>query len=179
MEIEIRKAKPEDARAWCRIRKECWLDVYPNEEFDITKEDILLKDFDSPAKIQNWQESFIHPRGACKYYSAIINDQVVGMCLAYDGETENEIGAIYIDLKFQGQGIGKKLMNEAMANFDANRKIILKVVSYNEKAINFYKKLGFKIVGPFDDPYGKLPNGKKLPETLMVREVSYAKEKNE
>lgn len=168
MEIKIRKAQPEDAKAWCKIRKECWLDIYPNTEHNITRDDILLKDFDSLEKIKNWQESFL-VRTDCKYYSAIVDNKVLGICIAYDDKPINEIGAIYIDLNYQGQGIGAKLINKAMADFDPTKKVNLKVVSYNEKAINFYKKLGFKIVGPFDDPYGKLPNGKQLPEIEMVR----------
>lgn len=169
MNIEIRKAEPADAEAWGKIHKECWLDVYPNKEHNITREDILLKDFDSSEKIAMWRDSFVN-RTDCKYYSVVVDDKVVGMCIAYHDKPINEIGAIYIDLNYQGKGIGTKLMNKAMADFDPTKKVNLKVVSYNEKAINFYKKQGFKIVGPFDDPHGKLPNGKKLPEIEMIKD---------
>ena len=170
MNITIEKAVPADAEAWCRIRKECWLDVYPNKEHDITKEDILLKDFDSEEKIQMWRDSFANQTD-CRYYSAKTCGKVVGMCLSYPDQPICEIGAIYIDLNYQHQGIGTKLISQAMSDFDQTKKVNLKVVSYNEKAIKFYQKLGFKIVGPFDDPFGKLPNGKQLPETEMIKEV--------
>jgi len=171
MEIIIRKAEPSDAEAWARIRKECWLDVYPNKEHDITREDILLKDFDSPEKIVMWRESFVLPRDNAVYYSAVVDDKVVGMCITYpEHKEDSEVGALYVDLAYHRQGIGRTLMEKALASFDPKKKIILKVVSYNDNAINFYKKLGFKIVGPFDDPNGKLPNGKKLPELEMIKE---------
>lgn len=170
MQIEIRKAEPRDAKPWAKIRKECWLQVYPNEKYNITREDILLKDFDSPEAIESWQDSFLN-RTDCKYYSAIIDDKIVGMCISYPyHEDYNEIGALYIDISCQKKGIGRTLMERAFEDFDNTKKTILKVVTYNDNAIGFYKHMGFRIVGPFDDPHGHLPNGKKLPETLMERE---------
>ena len=47
MNMNIRKAIPSDAEAWARIRKICWLDVYPNKEHDITREH-WLKEVRSP-----------------------------------------------------------------------------------------------------------------------------------
>jgi len=170
MEIQIRKAEPADAKDWARIRKECWLNVYPNKKYDITREDILLKDFDSPEKIQMWRDSFVTPRDNATYYSAVIDSKVAGMCIAYDEGLICEIGALYVDLDFHGRGVGTKLIKYAMANFDQLKKVNLKVVSYNEKAINFYKKIGFRIIGPFNDSNGKLPNGKKLPEIEMIKD---------
>ena len=174
MEAEIRKAVPTDAEAWARIRKECWLDVYPNVEYGITREDILLKDFDSPEKLQMWRDSFIVPRDNAVYYSAIIDNKVVGMCITYpDHENGSEVGALYVDLDHHRQGIGRSLMENALASFDPKKKVILKVVSYNDNAINFYKKFGFKIIGPWHDEHdGKLPNGKQLPETLMEKNIN-------
>lgn len=167
--IKIRKAEPNDAEAWCRIRKECWLQVYPNEEYGITREDILLKDFDSSEQVKGWQDSFTS-RKDCNYYTAENENKVVGMCLTYPDQDICEIGALYIDLSSQHQGIGALLMNKALADFDSSKKVNLKVVSYNDNAINFYKKFGFKIIGPVKDENGKLPNGKQLPEVEMGRE---------
>lgn len=169
-ELKIEKAVPSDAERWCQIRKECWLQIYPNAEHDITREDILLKDFDSPEKVQMWRDSFVVPVNNATYYTAKIGEEIVGICIAYGEQPVAEIGAIYVDLKYQHRGIGTKIMKHAMANFDPKKKVCLKVVTYNMLAIEFYKKLGFKITGLYDDPNGRLPNGKSLPEVEMVRE---------
>jgi len=170
MNIEIVKARPEDAESWCKIRKVAWLDTYPNEEYDIAKEDILLKDFDSPEKVKKWQESFANP-GDKSYYSAKVDGIVVGFSTGNKGSELNEVGAIYIYPQYQGMGIGKLLMNKVLDEFNPQIKTKLNVVKYNERAIKFYEKFGFKIVGPYDDLFGKLPNGKVLPEIEMVREA--------
>jgi ribosomal protein S18 acetylase RimI-like enzyme len=47
---------------------------------------------------------------------------------------------LYVSTDLQGQGIGTLLWKEAKKVFtNKNKKIILKVISYNEKAIRFYK----------------------------------------
>lgn len=167
-ELKIEKARPEDAERWCEIRKACWLQVYPNEESAISREDILLKDFDSPDQIKGWQDSFVNPIG-CKYYSAKIGRKVIGICIGYDHESINEIGAIYVDPEYHHQGIGRELIERAISGFEKKQRIKLNVVSYNQKAIEFYQKLGFRIIGPIKDDFGKLPNGKVLPEIEMIK----------
>ncbi|WP_082235894.1 GNAT family N-acetyltransferase [Halobacillus massiliensis] len=65
------------------------------------------------------------------------------------GEDSLEIQRIYIIEKFQKNGIGKYLFNKAMemAREDNKKKIWLGVWEKNEKAIAFYKKLGFEQAG--------------------------------
>jgi diamine N-acetyltransferase len=60
-----------------------------------------------------------------------------------------EIERIYIKNEFQKQGIGKYLLNKAMeiAMENNKKKLWLGVWEKNEKAISFYKKLGFVQTG--------------------------------
>lgn len=53
------------------------------------------------------------------------------------------IGALFVDVKEQGQGIGKALIEEAMKNY---KKLTLAVYKENKPAVEFYKKRGFKII---------------------------------
>jgi ribosomal protein S18 acetylase RimI-like enzyme len=170
MIIIIQKAIPEDAKEWCKIHKDTWLDTYPNKEFNITKTDILSKDFDSPEKVKKWEKSFDNPQGRY-YYVAKTDNKIVGLATGLVHKDINEIGAIYVLPKYQGKGVGKELMIELIKHFDSTKKIKLNVVRYNIKAINFYKKFGFIITGNIDDPSGTLPNGKVLPEFQMVKET--------
>ena len=65
-----------------------------------------------------------------------------------------ELKKVYVDQAFQGQGVGKQLM-EAMLTHSlvkSARNIYLDVFTENDKAINMYKKFGFEIIGktPFE-----------------------------
>jgi diamine N-acetyltransferase len=65
------------------------------------------------------------------------------------GEESLEIERIYVKNKFQGHGLGKDLLNKAIETaMDLNKeKIWLGVWEKNEKAIAFYKKMGFVQTG--------------------------------
>jgi ribosomal protein S18 acetylase RimI-like enzyme len=60
-----------------------------------------------------------------------------------------ELGRVYIETKLQGQGIGEKLSKAALKHPELKNKgtIYLQVWEENIKAINLYKKLGFKLHG--------------------------------
>lgn len=49
------------------------------------------------------------------------------------------------------------------------KNIRLTVVRYNVKAINFYLRLGFINCGEIQTDFGKLPDGRFIPEILMIK----------
>lgn len=53
------------------------------------------------------------------------------------------IGALFVEKNYQGQGIGKSLIDYAKNLYD---NLSLAVYKENEKALEFYKKMGFKII---------------------------------
>ena len=55
-----------------------------------------------------------------------------------------EICKIYVDTFFQGEGIGKELIEYAINEYHANN---LWALEKNERAISFYKKHGFNLTG--------------------------------
>jgi RimJ/RimL family protein N-acetyltransferase len=59
------------------------------------------------------------------------------------------IGAFGIKRSYQGVGIGTKIMQELIRDLsvDGVKRIELRVESDNERAISFYKKLGFEAEG--------------------------------
>jgi ribosomal protein S18 acetylase RimI-like enzyme len=65
------------------------------------------------------------------------------------GPEDSEIKRIYILHRFQGQGVGAKLMEEAerFAAASKIRRLLLGVYSKNTAAVAFYHKLGYKNVG--------------------------------
>lgn len=53
------------------------------------------------------------------------------------------IGALFVDVDFQGQGIGKELINYAV---DKYKNLDLAVYKENKKSVDFYINRGFKII---------------------------------
>ena len=53
------------------------------------------------------------------------------------------IGALFVDIDFQGNGIGKQLIDYAVSKYG---KLKLAVYKENKKSVEFYIKRGFKII---------------------------------
>lgn len=60
-----------------------------------------------------------------------------------------EIKRIYLFHRFQGSGIGQRLMEQARSHALAHdvRRLLLGVYAHNRGAIHFYEKLGYRTVG--------------------------------
>ncbi|MCW3787927.1 N-acetyltransferase [Plebeiibacterium sediminum] len=71
-------------------------------------------------------------------YLAIENGEIVG----FVAMIENFLAAIFVDNQFQGQGIGKSLLNFVKHK---RTRIKLNVYEKNRKSIDFYKSQGFII----------------------------------
>ena len=56
---------------------------------------------------------------------------------------DNYIGALFVDGRFQGRGIGRKLLEYVRRR---RPNLSLKAYAQNEKAIGFYRHKGFKIL---------------------------------
>lgn len=64
-------------------------------------------------------------------------------------EHDLELKRIYIFSKFQGQGFGKRLLQEAITEAHARsaKRLLLGVYEHNHAAIRFYTHMGFQQVG--------------------------------
>ena len=101
------------------------------------------------------------------HFIALLNEEPVGfMKLHLNSSLPNylahsgmEVEKIYFRPHFQGRGIGKKLITLALEIGQKLKKelIWLGVIDTNEKAIEFYKKMGFRIHDKttLDIPYFK------------------------
>ena len=76
-----------------------------------------------------------------------IDDLVVGFCDYWNTFDSGTICQIAIHPDYQKQKLGSKLLEEVLKDAKAKkiRTLTLEVRASNEKAINFYKKFGFKI----------------------------------
>mgnify|MGYP001593839031 CR=1 FL=1 len=67
-------------------------------------------------------------------------------------------------------------MQKALGWLEAGQDIILKVVSYNSLAIEFYKKMGFKETGKDVSYRGtQLPSGIEIPRIEMIKKATLVK----
>ena len=167
--IEIRDAKPEDAQDIAAIQKAGWLATYVNTEKGITKEDIITKDFESQERIARWEEGIKNPEGR-RMFIVKKDGKVVGFCTAGKETNINRLLSLYVLPEVHGHGLGSRLMQEALQWLGDEKDIVLDVVSYNQNAINFYEKHGFRKTDKHLEPFA-FENGKVLPEIEMIRKV--------
>lgn len=167
--IIIYQAVPEDAKDIRKVQKETWLCTYPNEKLGITKADIEEKVDEMQARgIDRLVERIENDKDS-RTFVAKDGDHVVGFIGVQKTEDRNRLRALYVLSGYQGQGIGRRLMEESLEFLGTDKKITLEVVEYNTKAIEFYKNFGFIENGLTTSEAAKLLNGKEMPEIEMVK----------
>lgn len=160
--VTIRAAKEEDAEQLLNVHNTSWLTTYVNEQAGITLEDVIAQN--STRSVEKWKE-WLAPNPHKRIWVALVEDQVVGFCIASQKEDRGNINSIYLLEEHQRIGIGKQLIEHALTWIDQNLPIYVDAVDYNEGAINFYMIHGFEHHGPSEPhrmPTGKILNGKTL-----------------
>ena len=157
-DIKISVAKISDIPEMCQVHKRVWLDTYTAKVCGLCQTDILNKDFDSPKKIGKWKYSLEDAN--YRIWVAKAGNKIVGFCGGRIGDHENDFSVIYILPDFQHMGIGKKFAQKVLKWFGSSKPTAVEVAKCNEKAINFYKKLGFSEPKPIDPTI--LTNGKRI-----------------
>lgn len=174
MDIRITDATSDDVESIRELLRITWLATYPNEEFGITREDIQQNfDVSTPEakeRLKNRKKNInINPNN--HEWVVKLGDKVIGWSLAKKGE-QNHIQTLYVLPEYQGQGVGGKLLARVIEWFGKAQAVYLHVASYNQKAINFYKKFGFVETGqPVKNDLQPLPSGAVIPEIEMVKRV--------
>ncbi|QVK18007.1 GNAT family N-acetyltransferase [Mycoplasmatota bacterium] len=133
MNINIRKANKDEYEVLGEVHYESWYDTY---------KDKMCDDFLSYNNISKLVNDFIP-----KISNTIVvevDKKIVGF-LYYRkiDKVGLEVHELYILKEFQGQGLGKKLINYLLELNKNISDVILWVLEKNEPAIYFYKKYGF------------------------------------
>ncbi len=172
----IRKAVIEDYLSMHRVYFETWLDTYPNKKFNIKAEDIVYKFNKKLDKKQVLVGKERISKIGKKELLLVLEYQgeIIALCNALEKDSYNQLQAIYVLPKYHGLGFGYALWQEAKNIFNPHKDIIVNVASYNNKAINFYKRLGFKRTGKmFFDERFRMRNGAMIPEIEMIIKNKY------
>ena len=84
---------------------------------------------------------------------ARMNNEAVGFLLGYymKGPNDGYLNCLAISEKYRGKGIGKKLLEQALGEFEAKgcNHIFGVVKEDNEKTLNFFENNGLEIGGSF------------------------------
>lgn len=164
--VEILNAVPGDEPEIILLLKETWLATYPNTKHNITREDILKKDWESKERLERWKKT-ISENGKNGTFNFVAKEanKIVGFCQVVKDKNYNELKIIYVLPEHQGKGIGKMLANKALSLLNQDIDTIVEVVEYNKGAIKFYERLGFV---EFEKGKGhEVPNGKVMPTIKM------------
>lgn len=169
MNLKIIDAKQEDSLEIEKIKKAVWLSTYLNREFNILEED-LNEQFGNENELKiKASKREINVDKLVHYYVAKVDNKNVGVLASKKRDNILELTSLYILVEYQHCGIGKKLV-EKLIQDNPNDNIILEVATYNENAINFYKKLGFIETGKKEN--FKLKSGKNIPVLEMLLKKS-------
>ncbi len=180
--LEVQPATPEDAAGVYEVQRQTWIDTYPNEEAGITEQDIRNRiEGEHGEKIEDriaWWRKGIETSGEKRgIYVVKDSSKVVGFVAPGIIEGQRRIGAIYILPEAQGKGLGRKLLEKAIDWHSREEDIFLHVASYNDNAIDFYKKNGFEKTGnSIEDLDARERGDMEIPEIEMVLK---AKQNNE
>ena len=76
-----------------------------------------------------------------------VAQKTVGFSCIKQTDNGSELVAIYLLAPYHGKGLGYALLKKTLSLCPKNSKIVLWVLKGNEKAISFYKKVGFRFSG--------------------------------
>ena len=157
--LKIRKVNSSDARKWYIFQFKMWRDAYKDifpEEVFIDRENKLyerVKNFDN--KLQNNDKNIA--------YVAEYDDEIIGtMCGSISSKYNHfdeyaDLIGLYVDSRFQGQGIGTEFKNifEIWAKENGSTKYVIGVLKDNTKARVVYETWGGKL-SEYEEDFIKL-----------------------
>jgi ribosomal protein S18 acetylase RimI-like enzyme len=167
-EAIITEAIKEDAAGIVNVQRTGWITTYPNAKAGVTLEEIEQRFSDIDGRIQR-QADRLGSNPEIQTWVAKSDDKVIAWCVASKSNNTALIDAIYVLPEYQGKGIGKKMMQIALEWLFSFSEIRLEVAIYNENAIRFYEKFGFKQSGAVDFTKHVFPSGAVIPVVTMIK----------
>jgi ribosomal protein S18 acetylase RimI-like enzyme/diadenosine tetraphosphate (Ap4A) HIT family hydrolase len=177
MEIVIRPWQKGDLDSIRRITWQSWISTYSS----FIPESDLRSYFDSHYTEASFLSMLNDP--STQVFIAETNDQIVGYARLFFNRDENHlyVPSLYLLPEFQGQDIGKRLL-EAAEGYAAEKgldKLWIGVMVKNREALVFYRKVGFQFIREEPFTMGKttvnhLIGYKKLGENTFLIQKTYA-----
>jgi diamine N-acetyltransferase len=151
MEMVIRRANSTDAEMLTRLAARTFYDAFASSN---TPED--MQAYMSEAfNLKAIEGALTDPRA--KFLIAEVGGEPAGYAKLYEGEVPEcitgpdpiEIVRLYVEQRWLGSGVGRALMQTCLdeARRSGHQTIYLGVWEQNHRALAFYRKWGFEIVG--------------------------------
>ena len=160
--MNVRPARPEDARRLGEIHVETWRATYPG-----VMPQELLDSLSVDAREQLWKEWIPNPEVAvfvAESAGEVVGFVSIGPCLTVP--ELGELYAIYVVPEAHGKGAGPALMEAAVASLGERwDEAILWVATENPRARRFYEREGWITDGERVESFG----GAEVPETRYRR----------
>lgn len=149
MALRIREAEPRDAEAVARIHVRSWQAAYRGQLSDAYLDGLSVEErlgqhraaLESPGPHRTW---------VAEEDGRVVGFAVTGPSQDADAdERTGELYAIYLDPDRFGAGIGKRLLDHALADLRERgfRTATLWVLETNERARRFYEREGWRADG--------------------------------
>jgi diamine N-acetyltransferase len=161
MEMAIRRANPADAEMLAQLAARTFYDAFASSNTPESMQAYMSAAFN----LQGIERELADPRS--KFLIAEVGGEPAGYARLYKGEIPEcvtgpdplEIVRLYVEQRWWGSGVGRALMQTCLdeARQSGHRTIYLGVWEQNHRALAFYRKWGFEIVGSHilmvgDDP---------------------------
>lgn len=143
MEVNIRLAQESDFPAYLDFMQHTYQESFVDDELGLTKDMFASQYFHTSTALKFFTE-MMQVSDTQKCWLAFIEEELVGSITMTEKENECVLGGFYVATKYQGRGIGKKLLNIALGYVNG-KDITLGVYTHNTKTIELYRKWGFVI----------------------------------
>ena len=160
----IETAVAQDYKHLNYVNKETWLHTYPSESYNINIADIENLPWNKFE--ENWKARLTLPEKDFHCHVAKVDNNIVGFIVCKELPSFISIGSVYVLPDYQKLGMGTSLFNHVLKFVSLQKPIEIKVAEYNQKSINFYKKLGFVYLEQISD--FQLSENKFIPQIKMI-----------
>ena len=166
--IRIRPAKPADVPALAALAQRTWSDAFG---WSISPEELAAElenrsEASFADALETWTTLIAEDDGSLVGYVQF-GDVVIDGVEARQGD--RELHRLYVDTELQGHGIGRALMEAALAHrrLATAQRVFLQVWERNARAVQLYEDLGFRVVGTTTFTIG---SGEQAEDLVMVRD---------
>lgn len=171
---EIRQPNTVDMMAIRSMHAQSWRDTYPNDAEGVSREwlEAETASWLVPERIAGSEEALKQIMSDPKqfYRIACVGNEIIGMLhISAEADGSKRMNALYVDKKYHGKGVAQALLL-AGREFLGESKVVLEVVSYNERAKAFYRKNGFEEM-PGENELFK----DRIPNVTMIRKAGVMK----